>query len=71
MRTRAPARATTWNGRPSFRSPDDVLIMAAGGAGLYSFVFPTWCGGPHSNRAVSVAVEIDQSCEVPWMQELA
>ena len=59
-------RALTRNGRPAFRTPDDILIVAAGGAGLYSFVFPTWCAGPHRNRAVSVAVDVGQACDVPW-----
>lgn len=59
-------RATTRTARPAFTSPDDVLIIAAGGAGLYSFVFPTWCAGAHHNRSVSKAVELDQSCELPW-----
>lgn len=59
-------RAKTRSGRAAFQSPDDVLIVAAGGAGLYSFVFPTWCAGAHNNRSVSKAVELDQSCEIPW-----
>jgi hypothetical protein len=59
-------RATRRDGRPAFRSPDDVLVVAAGGAGLYSSVFPTWCAGVHRNRAVSVTVEVDQACDVPW-----
>lgn len=53
-------------GAPVFHSPDDLLIVAAGGSGLYSFVFPTWCAGAHHNRSVSKAVELDQSCELPW-----
>lgn len=59
-------RALMRNGKRAFGSPDDVLIVAAGGGGLYSFVFPTWCAGTHRNRAVSVEVEIGQACEVPW-----
>ncbi|NNL85986.1 MAG: hypothetical protein HKP27_10055 [Myxococcales bacterium] len=48
-----------------FASADDVLIAVAGGGGLYSSVMPTWCAGPHRNRAVSVAIDLDQACEVP------
>ncbi|MGZ0219065.1 MAG: hypothetical protein ACKVIY_08635 [Acidimicrobiales bacterium] len=59
-------RAHTRDGRRSFRTPDDVLLVAAGGAGLYSFTFPTWCAGAHRNRAVSVEVDVGQACEVPW-----
>lgn len=49
----------------AFKSPDDILVLMAGGGGLYSAVMPTWCGGPHQNQAVSVAIELDQMCEVP------
>lgn len=50
---------------PCFRSPDDILIMMAGGAGLYSMVMPSWCAGPHRNAAVSCKIEIGQSCDLP------
>lgn len=50
---------------PCFWSPDDVLVLVAGGGGLYSMVLPTWCAGGHRNRYVSVPVEIDQACEIP------
>ncbi|MEM9493522.1 MAG: hypothetical protein AAGC55_30515, partial [Myxococcota bacterium] len=49
----------------AFESADDILILMAGGSGLYSMVMPTWCAGGHKNRAVSVAVESEQFCEVP------
>jgi hypothetical protein len=61
------ARAMTLRGRPAFTDPADVLVVAAGGSGLYSAVMPSWCAGPHANRAVSVEIEIGQACEVPWM----
>ena len=57
-------RGTMVSGRPAFKSPDDILVVAAGGSGLYSFVFPTWCAGAHRNRAVSVKVDLDQACDV-------
>ena len=60
-------RARTRDGRPAFESPDDVLVVAAGGAGLYSYGFPTWCAGGHRNRAVTVPVEIGQACAIPGM----
>jgi hypothetical protein len=60
-------RALTARGKPAFRDPADVLVVAAGGSGLYSAVMPSWCAGPHANRAVSVEVELGQACEVPWM----
>jgi len=58
-------RAITRDGRHSFHSPDDVLLVAAGGAGLYSYVLPTWCAGSHRNRAVSMPIEIGQACAIP------
>jgi len=58
-------RAHTRDGRPAFRSTDDVVVVAAGGAGLYSYVFPTWCAGGHRNRAVTRIVEIGQACAIP------
>ncbi len=49
-----------------FASPDDLLIFVAGGGGLYSAAFPSWCAGPHRNQSITVEVELDQACEVPW-----
>lgn len=46
-------------------SPDDVVLIVAGGNGIYSAVMPTWSTGPHKNRAVSKLVETEQACEVP------
>ncbi len=48
-----------------FSDPGDILILTAGGAGLYSMVMPTWCAGPHRNRAIQVRVDTNQFCEVP------
>ena len=48
-----------------FAKPDDVLVLVAGGGGLYSMVMPTWCAGGHQNTFVSVEVELDQACEIP------
>ena len=50
------------------RDPDDVLIIEAGGGGLYSMVMPSWCAGAHANRAVSQLIELDQACEVPGLR---
>ncbi len=48
-----------------FEQPDDLLVLVAGGGGLYSVGFPSWCAGPHKNRAVTVEIEVGQSCEIP------
>jgi hypothetical protein len=50
---------------PCFASPDDIVVFVAGGGGLYSAAFPSWCAGPHRNRAVTVEIELDQACEIP------
>ena len=52
---------------PAFASPDDILILMAGGSGLYSMVMPSWCAGPHKNAAVTVGVETDFVCDVPGL----
>ena len=51
--------------RHCFASAADIIVITAGGNGLYSMVMPSWCAGPHRNRAVSVAVETGQFCEIP------
>ena len=51
--------------RMAFRSPEQILIIQAGGSGLYSMVMPSWCAGAHGNSAVSVKVEADVFCEIP------
>ena len=49
----------------AFTQPEDILLLMAGGSGLYSMVMPSWCAGPNKNSAVTVAVETDQFCEIP------
>ena len=51
---------------PAFRSHEDILVLVAGGTGLYSMVMPTWCAGPHVNRFVTQRVELDDYCEVSF-----
>lgn len=52
--------------RQAFRAPEDILILVAGGSGLYSMAMPSWCAGPHQNRAVSRRVDLNPACEVPF-----
>ncbi|MEM7405354.1 MAG: hypothetical protein AAF458_08685 [Pseudomonadota bacterium] len=47
------------------RDPAKILIVVAGGPGLYSMIMPSWCAGPHANAFVHAPVEIDQFCEIP------
>jgi len=50
---------------PAFKQAADVLVLVAGGSGLYSMVMPSWCAGAHRNSAVSVAVDLEQFCAIP------
>jgi hypothetical protein len=52
---------------PCFARPDDLLVLVAGGVGLYSVVMPTWCAGSHRNSPVSVPIELDQACAIPGL----
>lgn len=51
----------------AFADPANILIMVAGGSGLYSMVMPNWGGAGHANSAVSVEVEHNFFCEVPGL----
>lgn len=53
--------------RDAFKGPEQLLILMAGGSGLYSMVMPSWCAGAHKNSAVSVLVESEFFCEVPGL----
>jgi len=53
--------------RAVFTKPEDILILMAGGRGLYSMVMPSWCAGANRNSASSVLVEADQFCEIPGL----
>jgi hypothetical protein len=46
-------------------SPDHVLVLVAGGGGLYSAVFPSWSAGAHLNPILHEPIETNQACEVP------
>ena len=50
-----------------FRQPEDILLLMAGGSGLYSMVMPSWCAGAHQNRYVSQQVALDLYCEIPGL----
>ncbi|MFK7730289.1 MAG: hypothetical protein AB8B48_01590 [Pseudomonadales bacterium] len=51
----------------AFSSPDQILILMAGGNGMYSMVMPSWCAGAHNNSASSVKIEADFFCEIPGL----
>lgn len=50
----------------AFQKPEDILVVVAGGLGIYSMVMTSWGAGPSRNPAISVEINIDQACAVPW-----
>jgi len=55
--------------RDAFTGPEQLLIMMAGGSGLYSMVMPSWCAGAHKNSPSSVVVDAEFFCEVPGLAQ--
>ncbi len=47
------------------RDPEDIVLLVAGGSGLYSTVMPSWAAGAHANPIVHNEIMIDQFCEIP------
>lgn len=52
---------------PAFPAPENILVMVAGGSGLYSMVMPNWGGAANANAAISVKLDNDLFCEVPGL----
>jgi len=50
---------------PAVRDPKNILLLTAGGPGLYSMVMPSWCGGKHQNAFVHEEIDINPFCEIP------
>jgi len=48
------------------RRPDDIVVLVAGGPGLYSAVFPSWAAGAHRNSVVHEVVVTGEACDLPW-----
>ncbi len=67
METLSPALVRTLAGDslPAVSDPDKVLVLCAGGGGIYSAVLHSWGGGDHGNIPVTQEIEIAQSCEIP------
>lgn len=63
--TFAPRSGSDDDRRRATASPTDILVMQAGGGGLYSHVFPSWGTGPHGNTWVVAEVQTDQACAIP------
>ena len=52
---------------PRIPTPKNILVMVAGGIGLYSMVMPNWGGAANANSAVSVKVESEFFCAIPGL----
>ena len=53
----------------AFAEPANILVMVAGGSGLYSMVMPNWGGADHANSAVSVKVNDEFFCAIPGLSD--
>lgn len=69
-RSKDSANSETEAPKKAFRQAQDILVLMAGGSGLYSMVMPSWCAGPNKNSAVTVAIETEQFCEVPGLSSV-
>jgi len=49
---------------PAIGALDRLLIMVAGGTGVYSTVMTSWGGGPHNNLHASREIVFSDACEV-------
>ena len=53
----------------AFAEPANILVMVAGGSGLYSMVMPNWGGADHANSAVSAKVDDEFFCAIPSLAD--
>ena len=49
---------------PAISGADKLLILVAGGPGIYSTVMVPWGGGPHCNAHVSKEIVFSDACEL-------
>ena len=49
------------------KDPSRILVLQAGGSGLYTMVMASWWAGPHLYAIVDSEIELDQACEIPGM----
>ncbi len=47
---------------PAVRSPEQIMLVIAGGVGGYSMVMPSWALAPHGNLPVSEKIDVFPSC---------
>ena len=65
LSTGSGKKQSAYGRRYCFDSAEQILVLMAGGSGLYSMVMPSWCAGSHKNSAISVQFESNPYCEVP------
>ncbi|MGB1424045.1 MAG: hypothetical protein ACPG7B_11945 [Pseudomonadales bacterium] len=51
--------------RRCFQDPSQIIVLVAGGSGLYSMVMPSWCAGAHRNAVVTEEIVLNDFCEIP------
>ena len=49
---------------PAIGHRDNLLVLVAGGTGVYTTVMTSWGGGPHGNAHVSREIVFSDACEV-------
>jgi hypothetical protein len=49
---------------PAISGPEKLLVLVAGGPGVYSTIFTSWGGGPHNNAHVTREIVFYDACEV-------
>jgi hypothetical protein len=49
---------------PAIAGPEKLLVLVAGGPGVYSTIMTSWGGGPHGNAHVSREIVFRDLCEV-------
>jgi hypothetical protein len=54
----------------ALRGPEDVVLVVAGGAGIYSVVCNSWGGGRTGGLPITKEVELEFACELPGVAPL-
>ena len=53
--------------RMAFKGPEQILILQAGGSGVYSMVMPSWCVGRTRQLSGKRQGQADMFCEIPGL----
>ncbi|MDZ7728940.1 MAG: hypothetical protein U5Q44_12495 [Dehalococcoidia bacterium] len=51
--------------QPALRGPEDIVLVVAGGEGIYSAVCNSWGAGRYGGVPVSRGIEMEFACELP------